>query len=154
MGKPYSQELREAIIKAVAGGCTLELAAKDYEVSLSTVTRLLRRSRVTGNVKPDKFGGHKPYALTGHEEQIKRWIREQPDITLKQLRTRLLKQGIAVGKSSIARFRDHLFPEEAAARRAWREELSRLMLDLNVSRSGQFIGNDDSVPQGSEEWST
>jgi transposase len=126
MGKPYSQELREAIIKAVAGGCTVEQAAKDHEVSLSTVTRLLRRSRLTGNVKPDKFGGRKPYALKGHEEQIKRWIREQPDITLKQLRARLLKQGIAVSKSSLARFRDHVFPEEAAARKAWREELSRL----------------------------
>ena len=68
----------------------------------------------------------------------------------KQLRARLLKQGIAVTKSSIARFRDHLFPEEAAARRARRKELSRLMLDLSISRSGQVIGNDDSAPQGSD----
>jgi hypothetical protein len=29
MAKPYSQELREAIIKAVAGGCTIEQTAKD-----------------------------------------------------------------------------------------------------------------------------
>ena len=150
MAKPYSQELREAIIKTLAGGCTIEQTAKDYEVSLSTVTRFRRRLRATGNIKPDKFGGHKPYALKGHEKQIKRWIREQPDITFKQLRARLLKQGIAVTKSSIARFRDHLFPEEAAARRARRKDQSRLMLDLSISRSGQVIGNDDSAPQGSD----
>jgi hypothetical protein len=54
--------------------------------------------------------------LKPHEALIKRWIREQPDITLKQLRVRLLKQGIVASKSSIARFRDHLYPEEAALR--------------------------------------
>jgi hypothetical protein len=124
--------------RGLIGWCTIEQTAKDYEVSLSTVTRFRRRLRETGNVKPDKFGGHKPYALKGHEEQIKRWICEQPDITFKQLRARLLKQGIAVTKSSIARFRDHLFPEEAATRRAWREELSRLTPGLKYNRKLPF----------------
>jgi transposase len=120
MAKPYSKELREAIVRAVANGCTLEQAAKDYEVSVSSITRFLRRWRTTGNVGPAKFGGHKQYALKRHEDQFKRLVRDQPDLTLKQLRARLLKRHIVVSKSSIARFRDHLEPEEAAARKAWR----------------------------------
>jgi transposase len=80
-------------------------------VSVSTVTRLLGRWRATGNVRPNKFGGGKPYALKGQEEKIKRGISQQPDITLRELRARLLKQQIGVSKSSIARFLDHLEPD-------------------------------------------
>jgi transposase len=82
------------------------------------VGRFRKRWRATGNVRPDKFGGHKTYILKSYELLIKRWIHEQPDITLEQLR--LLKLGIVVGKSSLARFLDYLYPEKAAARRAWR----------------------------------
>ena len=56
MAKPYSQELRQAIITSVGNGCTLEQVAKDYEVSLSSVKRFHRRWRETGNVRPEKFG--------------------------------------------------------------------------------------------------
>ena len=151
MGKPYSQELREAIIKAVAGGCTLEQAAKDHEVSVSTVTRLLRRSRATGNCRPDKFGGHKPHALEPHEEQVRRLVREQPEITLKQMQARLLKQGIDVSKSSIARFFDHLDPEEAAGRRVCRNFGFRLLRRRWLVDESASDGVRDAK---SEEWST
>jgi transposase len=59
-------------------------------------------------VSPEKFGGYKGYALEGHEQQTERWITERPDITLAELRALLTKQKIVVGKSSIARFLDHL----------------------------------------------
>jgi transposase len=75
---------------------------------VSSVGRFLRRWRVTGSVSPAKFGGYKPYALEGHEQQIKQWVAEQPDITLAELRIRLTKKKILIGKSSIARFLDHL----------------------------------------------
>jgi transposase len=108
MGKPYSQDLRRAVLRAIKDGCTREEVAEAYDVSLSSVGRFLRRWRVTGSVSPAKFGGYKPYTLEGHEQQIKQWIAEQPDITLAELRTRLTKKKISIGKSSIARFLDHL----------------------------------------------
>lgn len=108
MGKPYSRDLRRAIVQAIEDGCTREEVAEAYDVSLSSVGRFLRRWRATGNVSPEKFGGYKGYALEGHEQRIKQWIAERPDITLTELGVRLAKQKISVGKSSIARFLDHL----------------------------------------------
>jgi transposase len=61
-------------------------------LSLSSITRFLRRWRTTGNVGPAKFGGHKQYALESHEDQFKQLVRDRPDLTLKQLRARLLKR--------------------------------------------------------------
>jgi transposase len=55
-------------------------------------------------VSPEKFGGHKGYALERHEQQIEQWIAERPDITLAELRALLTKRKIVVGKSSIAGF--------------------------------------------------
>jgi transposase len=108
MGKPYSQDLRRAVVQAVEDGSTREEVAEAYELSLSSVGRFLRRWRATGNVRPEKFGGHKGYALKEHEQRIEHWIAERPDITLSELRARLAKQKILVGKSSIARFLVHL----------------------------------------------
>jgi transposase len=59
-------------------------------------------------VKPAKFGGYKCYALAGHEQQIRDWIAEQPDLTLAELGKRLAKQRVTIGKSSISRFLNHL----------------------------------------------
>jgi len=108
MGKPYSQDLRRAVVQAIEDGSTREEAAGTYEVSLSSVGRFIRRWRRTGSVSPEKFGGYKGYALEGHEQQIKQWVAERPDITLAELEVRLAKQKVAVGKSSIARFLTHL----------------------------------------------
>lgn len=108
MGRPYSQDLRRAVLRAIKEGSTREEVAETYHVSLSSVGRFLRRWRATGSVSPAKFGGYKRYALEGYEQQIKQWIAEQPDITLAELGIRLAKKKILVGKSSIARFLDHL----------------------------------------------
>jgi transposase len=43
-----------------------------------------------------------------YEPQIKQWVAEQADITLAEFGVRLAKKEIPVGKSSIARFLDHL----------------------------------------------
>src|SRR5262245_18810209 len=40
------------------------------------------------DVSPDTFGGYKGYALAGHEQPIRRWIAERPDITLAELGAR------------------------------------------------------------------
>jgi len=108
MGKPYSQDLRRAVIQSIEEGSTREEVAEAYELSLSSVGRFLRRWRATGNARPEKFGGYKGYALKGHERLIEQWIAEQPDITLAELRVRLAKRKIVVGKSSIARFLDYI----------------------------------------------
>jgi transposase len=108
MGKPHLQQLRRAVVQAIAEGQTRKEVAETYNISLSSVARFLRRWRQSGDVRPEKVGGHKAYALEGHERQIKAWIAERPEITLAELRARLERQNIVVGKSSIARFLNYL----------------------------------------------
>jgi len=108
MGKPYSEHLRRTVVQAIEDGYTREEIAEAYEVSLSSVGRFVRLWRTTGSVSPEKFGGHKGYALAGREQQIKQRIAEQPDVTLAELRVWLARQKVVVGKSSIARFLNHL----------------------------------------------
>jgi hypothetical protein len=51
-------------------------------VSLSSVVRFLRLKRSTGNIRPAKFGGYKPYSLAAYEKLLRRLV-AQPD--MKQL---------------------------------------------------------------------
>jgi transposase len=108
MGKPYSEHLRRTVVQAIEDGYTREEIAEAFEVSLSSVGRFVRRWRTTGSMSPEKFGGYKGYALAGREQQIKQQIAECPDITLAELRVWLPRRKVVVGKSSIARFLNHL----------------------------------------------
>lgn len=121
MPKPYSNDLRARVIQVIEEGATREEAAERYSVSLSSVGRFLRLDRETGSVSPAKFGGYKGYALAAHEEQVRRLVAEQPDITLAELQAKLAKKKVTVGQSSIFRFLRHVkltFKKKPARRRA------------------------------------
>jgi len=57
-----------------------------------------------GCIGAAKFGGYKEFALAAHEELVRSLIEDQPDITLAELKVRLAKKKVSVGKSSISRF--------------------------------------------------
>jgi transposase len=132
MGKPYSEDLRCNVVRAIESGHTYEEAAELCGVSVSSVSRFLTRWRSTGSVSAEKFGGYKGYALERYRDRITRWLGGQPDITLAgklawrrrgwlsaklrssvffAIRVSLLK------KSLLAAEQDR--PDVAAARRAW-----------------------------------
>jgi transposase len=108
MAKPYSNDLRTRVVNAVVEGSTLAETAERHNVSLSSVVRFLRLKRDTGNIRPAKFGGYKLYSLAAHEQLVRRLLKQQPDITLAELRAKLAKQKVTVGQSSIFRFLRHL----------------------------------------------
>ena len=68
MAKPYSIDLRARVVSDIAEGATLAETADHHHVSLSSVVRFLRLKRNTGNIRPAKFGGCKPYSLATHEK--------------------------------------------------------------------------------------
>ena len=107
MAKPYSEDLRRRIVETIDGGATIPEAAEQCGVSISSVVRFLKLHRDTGNISAAKFGGYKEFALAPHEEFVRGLIAEQPDITLAELKARLAKKKVSVGKSSIARFLAH-----------------------------------------------
>ena len=121
MGKPYSEDLRARVIAAAQDGATIPEIAEQLGVSVSSVVRFRRLHRETGSVSPAKFGGYKGYALATHEDLVRQWVAEQPDITLAELEARLAKNKVTVGKSSIFRFLHHLklsFKKKSAGHRA------------------------------------
>jgi transposase len=121
MGKPYSIDLRLAVVRTIEAGYTREEAAELHGVSLSSVGRFINLWRTRARVDPAKFGGYKGYALEAHAERLRRWIAEQPDITLGEVQRRLLREKMKVSVSAIFRFLRHLklsFKKSPARRRA------------------------------------
>ena len=108
MGKPYADDLRMVAVRLIEEGHTRPEVAELCGISLSSVGRYLRRFRSNGRVSPDKFGGYKGYALAKHADRIKRWLAEQPDLTLLEIQARLAKAKVKVAASSVFRFLRHL----------------------------------------------
>lgn len=52
MTRPLSNDLRERLIKAVAGGATCRAAAARFGIAPSTAIKLVRRWRDTGTSTP------------------------------------------------------------------------------------------------------
>jgi transposase len=121
MAKPYPEELRRRVVETVEDGATIPETSEQHSVSISSVVRFLRLHRETGSVSPAQFGGYKDFALAEHEDKVRQWVTEQPDITLMELKAKLAKEKITVGKSSISRFLHHLglpFKKKPASGRA------------------------------------
>jgi transposase len=121
MAKPYSEDLRRRVVEAIDVGATIPEAAEQCGVSISSVVRFLKLHRDTGSVSGAKFGGYKEFALAAHEGLVRKLVAEQPDMTLAELKARLAKKKVTVGKSSISRFLNHLklpFKKKSAGRRA------------------------------------
>lgn len=100
--RPYSLDLRQRVLAALdAGeGSQPEIAAR-FRVSVSFITRLLRRRRRTGSVAPAPHGGGHPPALdSAARRRLRRLVRERPDATLEELATRV---GVPCGRMAIFR---------------------------------------------------
>lgn len=82
-----SNDLRERIVAAYdRGDGTREQIAERYNVSLGMVKKLLQQRRRTGDIAPrHRFSGAKPKITPRHQQQLKRLVRENPDMTLEEL---------------------------------------------------------------------
>lgn len=91
--KPYSQDLREKLIRALEAGETQEEVADRFTVSLSFVEKLWRRWRETGSCAALPHAGGRQRALREHEAAIRKEVASQPDVTLAELSERLASAG-------------------------------------------------------------
>jgi len=99
--RPYSEDLRERIVRAVEGGMSRNAAAKHFDVAVSTVVKLLQRWTTTGSVKPAQFGGWKKPSQAAHEDRIRALVAEKSDITIKELLARLAAEKIETKPSTL-----------------------------------------------------
>jgi transposase len=58
MAKPYSQDLRGRLVRAVLAGHSRRAAARSFDVSPSCAIKLMQQFETTGGCGPQKFGGH------------------------------------------------------------------------------------------------
>src|SRR5690349_179143 len=105
MPKPYSQDLRERVVRAVEAGASCHEAAAAFEVSPSSAIRWVARFRQTGSAAARPMGG-KRSPLDAYKPWLLELIAAEPDLTLEEIRGRLRERGITVGASSVWRFCD------------------------------------------------
>lgn len=105
MPKPYSQDLRERVVRAVEAGASCHEAAAAFEVSPSSAIRWVARFRQTGSAAARPMGG-KRSQLDASKPWLMELIAAEPDLTLEEIRGRLRERGITVGASSVWRFCD------------------------------------------------
>jgi transposase len=100
--RPYSHDLRERIIAAREDGHSAEEASRLFRVSRRSVERYWKKFQTTGAVESEQFGGYRRSCLEGHDRSLRTWIGEKKDITLADLRERILHDlGIKVGNTAL-----------------------------------------------------
>lgn len=88
--RPFSLDLRERVAAAVdEGAMSQREIARTFRVSLSFVSRLLKRRRETGAMDPDPHGGGPTPVLDAADlVKLRRLVVEHNDATLEELRDR------------------------------------------------------------------
>ena len=79
MRRPYSDDLRERVVRAVVkGGLSWHQAAARFGVGISTAINWVQRFHETGSIKPDQIGGYRPKKIAGtHREWLMQRCREE-----------------------------------------------------------------------------
>jgi putative transposase len=105
MGKPYSVDLRERVVRAVEEeGLSRRQAAARFHVSYSAAIDWVKRRRQTGRLEPGRMGGHKPRKISGaHRDWLVQRCRER-DFTLRGLVAELGERGLTVDYRSVWEF--------------------------------------------------
>jgi transposase len=108
MAAPYSLDLRERVVAAVAAGMSRKRAAAHYQVSHSSAIRWTRRQAETGSSAALPMGGKKPFTLANEEAWIRARVEEKPDITGRELLAELTQRGIEISYYGVWHFVDHV----------------------------------------------
>ncbi len=103
----YSNDLRVRVIQVVDNGSAARAAARQFVIGDSTAIRWVKRWRETGSIEAKSIKGQSRSPLKRHEEWLLDLVRREPDLTLEEIRCRLLaerQQNAGIG--SVWRFFD------------------------------------------------
>jgi transposase len=116
----YSNDLRVRVIHVVESGAAARAAARQFAIGDSTAIRWAKRWRETGSFEAKSVKGQSRSPLKRYEEWLLELVRREPDLTLEEIRGRLLDEHQRkAGISSIWRFFDRhgiSFKKKACAR--------------------------------------
>jgi transposase len=118
----YSNDLRVRVIRVVERGSAARAAARQFEIGDSTAIRWVKRWKETGSRAAKPATGHSRSPLKEHEQWLLDLVGREPDLTLEEIRARLLdEREHKAGIGSIWRFFDRhgiSFKKKPARRRA------------------------------------
>jgi transposase len=103
MPKPYSDDLRERVIEAVAAGASRREAAESFNLCPSSAVKWLQRWHDTGSAKAKPTGGSTS-PLEAHAERLLALVAEQPDLTLDEIVAAMRKRRIRGSRTAVWRF--------------------------------------------------
>ncbi len=121
MVRPYSLDLRERVVSAVARGQSCRTVAATFGVSAASVVKWSQRARATGSAAAKPMGGKRPVLLAGQRAFILDRIEAIPNLSLRALAAELAERGIFVSYGAVWAFvhREGLsFKKKRASRRA------------------------------------
>ena len=104
MTRPYSNDLRERVVRARLDSEPIRSVAARFGVSVSSVPKWATHYRATGSVAPGQIGGHRPWLLEPHRERVHVLVAPTPHLTLDRLQKQLAREGITVCRDAIWRF--------------------------------------------------
>jgi transposase len=87
--RTYSRDLRERIVAARERGHSAQEIARLVKVSKRSVERYWKQYSATGSLEPKQRGGYRRSRLEKHDETLRRWIKQEADLTLAQLQERI-----------------------------------------------------------------
>ena len=90
-GKPYAQDLRDRVLMAADEAIPVGQIAERLSVSISYVSKVLSRRRLTGERAARPQRCHVPRKLTPYHTAIQEQVKARPDATLAELRAWLLE---------------------------------------------------------------
>ena len=88
----YSQDLRDRVLRALERGERPVDIARPLEVSRIWVYQVKNRFKTSGERCSRPIGGHRVSRLAPAEEEVRAWIKKQPDLTLTELGERLRQE--------------------------------------------------------------
>lgn len=105
MAKTLSLDLRERVVSAVEGGMSRRQAAVRFGVSAASAVRWCALAQEKGDARPKPQGGDRhSHRIEAQAERIMQLVEEACDITLAELRARLMAEGHQFGIGTLWRF--------------------------------------------------
>jgi transposase len=104
MTEPYSMDLRERVVAAVAAGQSRRAVAKIFGLGPATVVRWVERQRTSGACAPKPMGGVRHAVLLAERDWLLARIAAMPDATVRGLRAELAERGLKVSNDTVWRF--------------------------------------------------
>jgi transposase len=103
MGKPYSDDLRDRVVAAMAGGRSCRDVGLAFAVAPSTAGNWYRRYRRTSSYAARPMGGDRRSKLGDQASWIADRLAQASELTLGEVREDLAKRGIEVSYASVWR---------------------------------------------------